>query len=227
MRRVGPGDTVAERRHASGGHGVTWSGPEASLCPRCAPAMRLQGILNEADGIIISRGNLGLDCVPEKMALVQKTLVQVRDAGRLAGQLAAAVSLQGGERACEEGVAAFGGYGARGGESPGMARAIAGRRPRTQQIAPRVVLTPGAAATTSPTPAPGLQPGGQARAADARGGHHDQHAAPHARRGHGRGQRRAGRRRRHPAGRGDAARALPGVHRDHHLQHQPRRGEGV
>jgi hypothetical protein len=38
-----------------------------------------QGMLNEADGIIISRGNLGLDCVPEKMALVQKTLVQVNE----------------------------------------------------------------------------------------------------------------------------------------------------
>ncbi|PNW82489.1 hypothetical protein CHLRE_06g280950v5 [Chlamydomonas reinhardtii] len=38
--------------------------------------LNFQGILNEADGIIISRGNLGLDCVPEKMALVQKTLVQ-------------------------------------------------------------------------------------------------------------------------------------------------------
>lgn len=25
---------------------------------------------------MISRGNLGLDCVPEKMALIQKTLVQ-------------------------------------------------------------------------------------------------------------------------------------------------------
>lgn len=36
-----------------------------------------QGILSEADGIIISRGNLGLDCEPEKMALVQKTLMQV------------------------------------------------------------------------------------------------------------------------------------------------------
>ena len=38
---------------------------------------RPQGILQEADGIIISRGNLGLDCEPEKMALVQKTLIQV------------------------------------------------------------------------------------------------------------------------------------------------------
>jgi hypothetical protein len=78
--------------------------------------LNFQGILNEADGIIISRGmceahgaycfsrilrlqnsqherclgadgglliphlaagNLGLDCEPEKMALVQKTLIQV------------------------------------------------------------------------------------------------------------------------------------------------------
>ena len=38
--------------------------------------LAFRGILAEADGIIISRGNLGLDCVPEKMALIQKTLVQ-------------------------------------------------------------------------------------------------------------------------------------------------------
>jgi pyruvate kinase len=34
------------------------------------------GILSAADGVVVSRGNLGLDCVPEKMALIQKTLVQ-------------------------------------------------------------------------------------------------------------------------------------------------------
>mmetsp|Transcript_33774 Transcript_33774/g.60980 ORF Transcript_33774/g.60980 Transcript_33774/m.60980 type:complete len:646 (-) Transcript_33774:934-2871(-) len=38
--------------------------------------LNFYGILNEADGIIMSRGNLGLDCLPEKMALVQKTLIQ-------------------------------------------------------------------------------------------------------------------------------------------------------
>lgn len=38
--------------------------------------LNFKGILNEADGIIISRGNLGLDCLPEKMALIQKTLIQ-------------------------------------------------------------------------------------------------------------------------------------------------------
>lgn len=38
--------------------------------------LNFKGILAEADGIIISRGNLGLDCVPEKMALIQKTLIQ-------------------------------------------------------------------------------------------------------------------------------------------------------
>ena len=31
----------------------------------------------QADGIIIKRGTLGLDCLPEKMALVQKTLIKV------------------------------------------------------------------------------------------------------------------------------------------------------
>jgi hypothetical protein len=39
--------------------------------------LNFQSILSEADGIIISRGNLGLDVEPEKMALVQKTLIQV------------------------------------------------------------------------------------------------------------------------------------------------------
>ncbi len=38
--------------------------------------LNFKSILNECDGIIISRGNLGLDVVPEKMALVQKMLVQ-------------------------------------------------------------------------------------------------------------------------------------------------------
>lgn len=38
--------------------------------------LNFQGILSEADGIVISRGNLGLDVDPEKMALVQKTLTQ-------------------------------------------------------------------------------------------------------------------------------------------------------
>lgn len=33
-------------------------------------------ILPEADGVVLSRGNLGLDVLPEKMALVQKTLIQ-------------------------------------------------------------------------------------------------------------------------------------------------------
>ena len=43
----------------------------------CLPApCPPQGILSEADGIILSRGNLGLDVDPEKMALVQKTLIQ-------------------------------------------------------------------------------------------------------------------------------------------------------
>lgn len=38
--------------------------------------LNFQAILSEADGIILSRGNLGLDVEPEKMALVQKTLIQ-------------------------------------------------------------------------------------------------------------------------------------------------------
>ena len=35
-----------------------------------------RSIAEVADGIIMSRGNLGLDVLPEKMALVQKTLIQ-------------------------------------------------------------------------------------------------------------------------------------------------------
>lgn len=38
--------------------------------------LNFKGILNEADGVIISRGNLGLDCDPEKLAVIQKTLIQ-------------------------------------------------------------------------------------------------------------------------------------------------------
>ena len=35
-----------------------------------------QTIADVADGLIMSRGNLGLDVLPEKMALVQKAMVQ-------------------------------------------------------------------------------------------------------------------------------------------------------
>lgn len=38
--------------------------------------MNFRSIIAEADGVIMSRGNLGLDVVPEKMALVQKMLIQ-------------------------------------------------------------------------------------------------------------------------------------------------------
>ncbi|GBF87464.1 pyruvate kinase [Raphidocelis subcapitata] len=38
--------------------------------------LNFKGTLNAADGVIISRGNLGLDCLPEKMALIQKSLIQ-------------------------------------------------------------------------------------------------------------------------------------------------------
>ena len=48
-----------------------------TLPPPATAAACLKAILAEADGIIISRGNLGLDVEPEKMALVQKTLIQV------------------------------------------------------------------------------------------------------------------------------------------------------
>jgi pyruvate kinase len=35
-----------------------------------------QGILNTADGIVLSRGSLGLDNHPEKMAILQKMVVK-------------------------------------------------------------------------------------------------------------------------------------------------------
>ena len=33
-----------------------------------------RGILNSSDGIMISRGNLGLDCLPERVAVIQKNV---------------------------------------------------------------------------------------------------------------------------------------------------------
>eukprot|EP01024_Parvocaulis_polyphysoides_P060856 TRINITY_DN6676_c0_g1_i5.p1 TRINITY_DN6676_c0_g1~~TRINITY_DN6676_c0_g1_i5.p1 ORF type:complete len:454 (+),score=90.32 TRINITY_DN6676_c0_g1_i5:27-1364(+) len=36
-----------------------------------------QSILEECDGVICSRGNLGLDCIPQKMAVIQKNMVSM------------------------------------------------------------------------------------------------------------------------------------------------------
>ena len=36
---------------------------------------RFKGILNHADAVVISRGNLGLDVPVEKMALIQKHII--------------------------------------------------------------------------------------------------------------------------------------------------------
>lgn len=36
--------------------------------------LNFRGILNAADGIMLSRGNLGLDCLPEKIAVIQKNV---------------------------------------------------------------------------------------------------------------------------------------------------------
>jgi hypothetical protein len=36
--------------------------------------VNFRGILNSADGIMLSRGNLGLDCLPEKIAVIQKNV---------------------------------------------------------------------------------------------------------------------------------------------------------
>jgi Pyruvate kinase, barrel domain len=37
--------------------------------------MNFESIANQADGIVFSRGNLGLEVAPEKMALVQKSAI--------------------------------------------------------------------------------------------------------------------------------------------------------
>lgn len=39
-------------------------------------SLRLKGILAAADGVLLSRGNLGVDCVPEKIAAISKAVVQ-------------------------------------------------------------------------------------------------------------------------------------------------------
>ena len=36
--------------------------------------INFRGILNAADGIMLSRGNLGLDCLPEKVSVIQKNV---------------------------------------------------------------------------------------------------------------------------------------------------------
>ena len=41
----------------------------------CAALYNFASIATAADGLILSRGNLGLDVAPEKMALVQKSVV--------------------------------------------------------------------------------------------------------------------------------------------------------
>ena len=50
------------------------------IIPKMATRMALinfPAILKHSDGIMINRGTLGLDCLPEKMALVQKTMIKV------------------------------------------------------------------------------------------------------------------------------------------------------
>uniref|UniRef100_A0A7S0RHC8 Pyruvate kinase n=1 Tax=Chlamydomonas leiostraca TaxID=1034604 RepID=A0A7S0RHC8_9CHLO len=68
-------EDVREARRFLHGLGMTNTKLLAKIETRQA-LLNFQGILSEADGIVISRGNLGLDCDPEKMALVQKTLIQ-------------------------------------------------------------------------------------------------------------------------------------------------------
>lgn len=44
-------------------------------CETRQSLFEFQGIAQGADGIILSRGNLGLDVLPEKMGLVQKAVI--------------------------------------------------------------------------------------------------------------------------------------------------------
>jgi hypothetical protein len=50
---------------------VAQPGATRLACWSQPAACRLQ-----ADGLVLSRGNLGLDCLPEKMALIQKAIIQ-------------------------------------------------------------------------------------------------------------------------------------------------------
>ena len=62
--------------------------PPLFASPFCLPRHQFRSISDkphtkfsihmQADGIIINRGTLGLDVLPEKMAMVQKTLIKVR-----------------------------------------------------------------------------------------------------------------------------------------------------
>ena len=44
-------------------------------CETRQALFEFQDIAQQADGIILSRGNLGLDVLPEKMALIQKAII--------------------------------------------------------------------------------------------------------------------------------------------------------
>ena len=44
-------------------------------CETRQALFEFQDIAQQADGIIVSRGNLGLDVLPEKMALIQKAII--------------------------------------------------------------------------------------------------------------------------------------------------------
>lgn len=44
-------------------------------CETRQALFEFQDIASRSDGIILSRGNLGLDVLPEKMALVQKAVI--------------------------------------------------------------------------------------------------------------------------------------------------------
>ena len=58
---------------------LSWSDLCMQLIAKCETRQSLfnfKAIAQEADAIMLSRGNLGLDVLPEKMALVQKHVIQ-------------------------------------------------------------------------------------------------------------------------------------------------------
>lgn len=64
---------------SSAAHGLTRLSACLQLIAKCETRQSLfnfKAIAQEADAIMLSRGNLGLDVLPEKMALVQKHVIQ-------------------------------------------------------------------------------------------------------------------------------------------------------
>ena len=64
---------VLEARSYLNGLGLNMTKIVAKLDAKSS-LTNFRGILNAADGIMLSRGNLGLDCLPERVAVIQKNV---------------------------------------------------------------------------------------------------------------------------------------------------------